>query len=168
MKYLSGEFKKGINTYINRLSFIAGSVELGDNVSIWAGASLRGDESYIKIGNNSNIQDNATVHVSENYPVVIGDFVTIGHNAIVHGCQICDRVMIGMGATVLDGAVIGSGSIIGAGALVSGGKIIPENSIVVGNPFKILRESNDKDVKYIIENAKSYVELAKEYLKQGI
>ena len=167
MSFIGGEFKKGKDVYINRLSYIAGSVEVGDNVSIWPGASLRGDEDYIKIGNDTNIQDNATVHVSENFHVEIGNGVTIGHNAIVHGCIIRDNVMIGMGATVLDGAIIGSGSIIGAGALISGGKIIPENSIVVGNPYKIIRESGEKDFTYITSNTKTYVILAKEYLKRG-
>jgi carbonic anhydrase/acetyltransferase-like protein (isoleucine patch superfamily) len=167
MKYLNGKTVKGKNVYVNRLAFIAGSVELSDGVNIWAGASLRGDECFIKIGENSNVQDNATIHTSENFPAVIGKGVTVGHNAVVHGCTVCDNVMIGMHATVLDGAVIGSGSIIGAGAVITGGKTIPENSIVVGNPFKIIRQSSEKDLEYIRKNAEDYALLAAEYEKLG-
>jgi len=167
VKYLDGKIIKGKNVYINKTAFIAGSVELGDNVSVWSGAAIRGDESYIKIGDNTNIQDNATIHVSDNFPVEIGKGVTIGHNAIIHGCIISDNVMIGMGAVIQDGAQIGSGTIIGAGSVITGRKIIPENSIVVGNPFKLIRESNEADYKYITENAKIYVEYATEYKKKG-
>lgn len=168
MKYLEGVIKKGKNVYINDRAYLSGSIELGDNVSIWPGASLRGDESYIKIGDNSNVQDNVTVHCGRDNPVVIGSGVTVGHNAIIHGCEIADNVIVGMGATVLDGAKVGSGCIIGACALITGGKVIPENSIVVGNPYKILRESSKKDLEYIKNNALEYVHTASEYAKRRI
>lgn len=159
------DIKTENGVYIDKLAHVSGSVTLGEDVSLWPGASVRGDRSSITIGSGSNVQDNATVHSEAKTPVVIGKNVTVGHNAVVHGARIEDNVIIGMGAIVLDGTVIGSNSIIGAGAVIGGGKVIPAGSVVVGNPFKILRETRAEEIEHIAENAKEYVLAAKEYAK---
>ena len=148
-------------------AFVVGDVRIKDGANIWFGASLRGDIDYIEIGENSNVQDNCTLHSSKGYPTILGKNVTVGHNAIVHGAKICDNVMVGMGSIVLDGTVVGSNTIIGAGAVVTGGKTIPENSVVVGNPAKVLRGITEAEKKRIADNAEEYVMLGKEYLKSG-
>ncbi len=153
----------GENVYINELAHISGEVSVGDDCSFWPGASVRGDRSSITIGHSSNVQDNATVHSEAATPVTLGNYVTVGHNAVVHGATVGDNVIIGMGAIVLDGAVIGKNTIIGAGAVIGGRKVIPEGSVVVGNPFKILREVTEAEIAHITENATEYVAAAREY-----
>lgn len=141
---------------------IVGDVILNENVNVWYGAVIRTEKETIEIGRDSNIQDLTVIHTDHGFPVRIGKRVTIGHRAIVHGCTIEDEVMIGMGAIVMNGAKIGKHSIIGAGALIPEGKIIPENSIVVGCPGKIIHQTSEQQVQSIIENAKHYVDLARE------
>ena len=120
---------------------------------------------YIKIGSRSNIQDNCTVHVTTDvYPTVIGDEVTIGHNVIIHGCEIEDRCLIGMGSIIMDGAVIGSGSLIGAGALVSPGTVVPPNSLVVGLPGKVVRETTEAERTETIERSQHYIDFSRKYM----
>ena len=144
---------------------VIGSVEIGKNSSVWFNAVIRADSDKVKIGENSNVQDNAVIHTSEGFGVKIGDNVTIGHGAIVHGCTIGDNVMIGMGAIVLNGAAIEENCIIGAGALVPQGKVIPAGSLAFGNPVKIVRKLTDDEIKSILDNAISYVNEANEYKK---
>ncbi len=144
---------------------VVGDVEIGKNSSVWFNAVIRADSSKVKIGENSNIQDNAVIHTSEGFGVQIGDNVTIGHGAIVHGCTVKDNVMIGMGAIVLNGAVIEKNSIIGAGALVTQGKVVPVGSLVFGNPMKIVRQLTNEEIESIKDNAFSYVNEAKNYNK---
>ena len=119
--------------------FLAGDVRVGKFSSIWPGVSARGDVNYISIGECSNIQDLVCLHVADENPCIIGDYVTVGHGAVLHGCEIEDHVLIGMSATVLTGAKIGRGSIIAAGAVVKENDVIPPNSLVVGVPGKIVR-----------------------------
>jgi len=159
------DVKLGNGVYVDKLAHISGSVTVGDDCSIWPGASIRGDRSHIIIGDRTNVQDNATVHSEAKSQAVIGSGVTIGHNAIVHGARVEDNVIIGMGAIVLDGAVIGTNSIIGAGAVIGGGKVIPAGSVVVGNPYRILRETRPEEIKHIEENAEEYVRAGREYAK---
>ena len=142
---------------------VIGDVEIGANSSVWFNAVIRADSDKVKIGENSNVQDNAVIHTSEGFGVHIGDNVTIGHGAIVHGCTVDNNVMIGMGVIVLNGAVIGENSIIGAGTLVTQGKIIPAGSLAFGNPVKVVRELTDDEIKSITDNANSYVKEAKDY-----
>lgn len=142
---------------------VIGNVELGEDVSIWHGAVLRGDTDSISIGNRSNVQDNCVVHCTEGYPVEIGENVSVGHGAVVHGCKLEDNVLIGMNATVLNGAHIGKNSIVGAGAVVSEGKEFPENSLILGVPAKRVKELNPEQVQMIQNNADNYVELSKQY-----
>jgi len=121
---------------------VIGRVKLGDDVSIWHNAVLRGDINSIEIGARSNVQDNASIHLADSYGVKIGADVVIGHNAVVHACTIDDNCLIGMGAIVMDGAHVGTGSIVAAGALVPPGKVIPPNSMVAGVPCKVMRETS--------------------------
>lgn len=138
-------------------------VTIKENSSVWFNAVIRGDSNSIYIGANSNVQDNAVIHTSSDHKVEIGNNVTIGHNAIVHGATIKDNVLFGMGAIILDGAIINENCIIGAGTLIPQNKIIPANSLVYGNPFKIVRKLTDLEKEKIISNALKYVNEAKEY-----
>ena len=142
---------------------VIGNVELGEDVSIWHGAVLRGDTDSITIGNNSNVQDNCVVHCTKGFPVEIGENVSVGHGAVVHGCKLDDNVLIGMNATVLNGAHIGKNSIVGAGAVVSEGKEFPENSLILGVPAKLIKEVSPEQVEMIQHNADNYVRLSKQY-----
>ncbi len=144
-------------------STIIGKVSAGPDIGVWYGAVVRADKDQITIGARSNIQDNCVVHTSSGHPVTIGDDVSVGHGAILHGCTIKDRVLVGMGAIVLNGAVIGEESIIGAGALVSEGKEIPPRSLVLGVPGKIVRQVTDDELGGTLQNASSYVQLAREH-----
>ncbi len=141
---------------------VIGNVTLEDGANIWYNAVVRGDESEIHIGKNSNVQDNCVVHVAEQYPTKIGDNVTIGHNATVHGAIIEDNCLIGMNAVVLDGAEIGEGSIVGANSVVTGGTKIPKNSLVLGTPAKVVKEIDKSEQNKL--HAEHYVELAKKYM----
>ncbi len=117
-----------------------GDVTLGDYSSVWYNAVLRGDINRIVVGHHTNIQDNAVLHLADELPCIVGNFVTVGHSAIVHACTVGDECLIGMGATVLDGAVIGEQSIVGANALVKQGMVVPPGSMVMGCPAKLVRE----------------------------
>ena len=151
------------SAFLAENAVVIGDVTLEKNANVWYGAVLRGDEGAIRIGEGSNVQDNATVHTDKNVSVVIGKNVTVGHNAVIHGCTVGDGTMIGMGAVVLNGAVIGKGCLIAAGALVKEGAVIPDGSLCVGVPAKIVRELDDEGKKGILENAAMYVHLAEEY-----
>ena len=142
---------------------VLGDVELGEDVSIWHGAVIRGDTDSITIDDNSNVQDNCVVHCTKGFPVEIGKNVSIGHGAVVHGCKLEDNVLIGMNATVLNGAHIGKNSIVGAGAVVSEGKDFPEGSLILGVPAKVVKQLNESQVKLIQDNADNYVKLSKRY-----
>ena len=142
---------------------VLGDVELGEDVSIWHGAVIRGDTDSITIDDNSNVQDNCVVHCTKGFPVEIGKNVSIGHGAVVHGCKLEDNVLIGMNATVLNGAHIGKNSIVGAGAVVSVGKDFPEGSLILGVPAKVVKQLNESQVKLIQDNADNYVKLSKQY-----
>ena len=144
-------------------SCVIGKVTVQENASIWPGACLRGDSGAIVVGKGSNVQDNATVHTSDGFDVTIGEGVTVGHNAIIHGCTIQNNVLVGMGATVLDGAIIQENCIIGAGALVSSGKTIPAGSLVVGLPGKVVRALTEQEIQSIKDNALEYIKLVSEY-----
>jgi carbonic anhydrase/acetyltransferase-like protein (isoleucine patch superfamily) len=119
------------------------------------------------IGDRSNIQDNCVVHTSKGFPVIIGNDVSVGHGAILHGCTIGNRVLVGMGSIILNGAAIGDGSVIGAGAVITEGKLIPPGSVVVGVPGKIVKEADAAQQEQILRNAASYIELAGEYARHG-
>jgi len=162
MKSFNGKLPKiHESVYISENVSIIGDVEIGENSSVWFGAVIRGDVCNVKIGNNSNIQDNAVIHVNYNMPSIIGDFVTVGHSAIIHGATIGDFVIVGMGAIVLEGAKVGKNVIIAAGSLVPPRMEIPDGVMVMGLPAKIVRTLRDEEIEHIKKNALDYVELGK-------
>jgi carbonic anhydrase/acetyltransferase-like protein (isoleucine patch superfamily) len=153
--------------YVDLSAQVIGDVELGENASVWMNAVLRGDVNAIRVGANSNVQDCAVLHgMREKYPVIVGEWVTIGHNATVHGCVVEDAVLIGMGATILNDARIGEGSIVAAGAVIAEHTIIPPNSLVAGVPGKVRRTLGDEDRKLILKYAQDYIDYVAIYLQE--
>ena len=151
------------NAYVSESVDIIGDVKVEENVSIWFGARLRADMNKIVIGANSNIQENAVVHVDIESPVIIGENVTIGHSAIIHGCNISNNVLVGMGSIILNNAKISKNSIVGAGALVTQGKEFEEGVLILGNPAKAVRKLSEEEIKSIKRSADNYVALSKKY-----
>ncbi|MFP4021140.1 MAG: gamma carbonic anhydrase family protein [Halanaerobium sp.] len=149
-------------TFIAPGSRIIGNVEIAEHSSIWYNAVVRADLAKIKIGKYSNIQENSTVHVDQNQEVEIGDYVTVGHNAVIHACKIGSKSLIGMNATILSGAQIGEGSIIGAGAVVPENTVIPPGSLVLGIPAKVVRSITKEKIIELKQHAVHYAELAVE------
>lgn len=142
---------------------LIGDVTMGDDSSVWFGSVLRGDNAPITIGARSNIQDLCMIHVDPGYPCSVGENVTVGHRAILHGCTIEDNTLIGMGAIVLNGARIGRNCLIGAGALVAENKVIPDNSMVLGMPGKVVRTLEEKDFENLARAAQHYVDKWKRF-----
>ena len=155
----------GAEVWIADTARVFGRVNLGNEVSIWFGAVLRGDADQIVIGNRSNVQENAVVHVDPGFPAIIGDDCIIGHGAIVHGAKLGNHVLVGMHATILNGAKIGNFCIIGANALVTEGMIVPDFSIVMGAPAQIKKQLSEEHIQKVKRNAQAYVDLSKEYIK---
>jgi carbonic anhydrase/acetyltransferase-like protein (isoleucine patch superfamily) len=145
------------NYFIADNATVIGRVRLASKVTIWFGAVLRGDNDQIEIGEGSNIQDNATCHIDPGFPLKIGKNVTIGHNAIVHGCTIEDDALIGMGSIVMNGAKIGQSSIVGAGSVITEGKEFPERSLIIGSPARVIRTLDDAQVQKMGSAARFYV-----------
>src|SRR6478735_10313032 len=137
---------------------VIGEVELRAGASVWYGAVVRADNAPIVIGRDSNLQDNVSAHADPAFPLTVGERVSVGHNAVLHGCTIEDDVLIGMSATVLNGARIGAGSLVAAGAVVTQGADIPPRSLVAGVPAKVRRELTDEELRGIAENAAVYLE----------
>jgi carbonic anhydrase/acetyltransferase-like protein (isoleucine patch superfamily) len=157
----------GVGCYVDVSAQVIGDVELGPQASVWMNAVLRGDVNSIRIGARSNVQDCAVLHGMRNlYPVIVGEMVTIGHNATVHGCVLEDNVLIGIGATILNNARIGEGSIIAAGAVIPERTIIPPNSLVAGVPGKIRRTLGDADRTLILKYAQNYLDYTAIYLAE--
>ncbi|MBN2018320.1 MAG: gamma carbonic anhydrase family protein [Candidatus Cloacimonetes bacterium] len=166
LEYLGKKPQVGKEVFIAEGAKVIGDVTLGDNVSVWFNAVVRGDVNYIKIGNNTNIQDNCVLHVTTHTaPLNIGKNVIVGHNVILHGCTIEDNCLIGSGAIIWDGAVIGEGSIVGAGAVVLEGFNAPPHSLIIGTPAKIKREVPEEQYKKISVAADHYAQYAQNYLK---
>jgi gamma-carbonic anhydrase len=150
--------------FVDASAQVIGDVEIGAEASIWMNVVVRGDVNTIRIGRRSNVQDGTIVHVMhETHPTRIGDEVTVGHGAIVHGCTIGDRVLIGMGATLLNGATVGSDSIVAARSLVTEGMTIPPRSLVMGSPARVKRSLTDEEVASILEYAANYVRSRQDY-----
>jgi carbonic anhydrase/acetyltransferase-like protein (isoleucine patch superfamily) len=164
-RILQMPIQKGIDVWIADTARVFGQVILGNECSVWFGAVLRGDGDWIKIGDRTNIQENAVIHVDPGFPTTIGEDCIIGHCAIVHGATLANNVLVGMHATVLNGASIGNFCIIGANALVTEGMVIPDYSIVMGSPAKVVKQLSAAHIEKVKRNAGSYVELSKEYLK---
>lgn len=162
-------FAAGRTPHLHPTSFVAagarvvGGVTLGPGASVWYNAVLRADGDTITVGANSNLQDNVSVHVDAGRPVVIGENVSVGHNAVVHGCTIGDGSLIGMGAVVLNGAKIGSGCLVAGGAVVLEGSEIPDGSLVAGVPAKVRRELTDEERAGLVRNAEHYLAHVQEH-----
>lgn len=147
---------------VARQAVVTGDVTIGKDSSVWYHAVIRGDIQSISIGEGSNIQDNAVLHVDADSPLKIGDHVTVGHGAILHGCTVEDGALIGMGAIVLNGAVIGKNSIVAAGALVTQNTVIPEGSLAMGSPAKVRRNVTEEEIRANLRNAENYIRESKE------
>ena len=167
-RFLRRQPTLGQGVYLARTAVVLGDVTLGDFSSVWYNAVLRGDINRIVIGRGTNIQDNAVVHLADDFPTTLGDYVTVGHSAIVHACTIGNECLIGMGSTILDGAVIGNQCLIGANALVTQGTKIPDGSLVLGSPAKIVKQLTPEQRAGLKWWADKYVENSAYCLKHGI
>ena len=152
------------SAFIEETAVVIGDVIIGEDASVWFHTVIRGDVHYIRIGARTNIQDLSLLHVTHNdYPLVIGNDVTVGHRVVLHGCTIKDRVLVGMGAIIMDGAEIGEDSLVGAGALVTEQTVVPPKSLILGSPAKVKRPVTEKELAWIRESAKNYVQYARQY-----
>jgi len=164
-----------LTCYIDPSAVIVGDVTIAEDASIWPLVAGRGDVNYIKIGKRSNIQDGSVLHVSratdsnpEGYPLIIGDDVTVGHKCMLHGCQLGNRILVGMGAIVMDGVVVEDDVFIGAGTLVPPNKRLESGYLYVGNPMIKKRPLKESEVNFLSQSAQNYVELKNEYLDEGL
>lgn len=149
--------------FVAKSADIIGEVSVDEDVSIWFGAVVRGDNNSITIKKGANIQDKCILHVTGDHSIYIGEYSSVGHNAIVHGCKIGKHSLIGMGSTILDGAEIGDYTIIGAASLVTKGKKIPSGVLCMGSPAKVIRNLTEDEIHSLKKNADNYIELSKKY-----
>ena len=162
MKKKSRFWEQGV--FIARGAFVFGQVQIGTDSSVFYNSVVRGDVNSITIGADTNIQDNCTLHVSDTDCLVVGNGVTVGHNAVVHACHVEDNVLIGIGAIVLDGAIIAKDSIVAAGSLVPPGKTYPPGSMIMGSPAKVTRKLTTEEKENIKKTAQGYITLKNKYL----
>jgi carbonic anhydrase/acetyltransferase-like protein (isoleucine patch superfamily) len=151
------------SAYVANEAVVIGKVTLGERTSVWPCATVRGDNEPIRIGNDVNIQDGAVLHVDPDCPLTLGDFVSIGHQAMLHGCTVGEGSLIGIQAVVMNKAVIGKDCLVGAGAIITEGKVFPDRTLILGAPAKVVRELSDKDVAFLRANAGYYVERQQMY-----
>ena len=164
--WLPDAVRRGEEAFVAPGAVVTGTVALGDRASVWYQAVVRGDGAPITIGAETNIQDGCVLHVDPPYPLIIGDRVTVGHRAVLHGCRIEDECLIGIGAVILNDARIGRHSIVGAGALVTEGMIVPPKSLVLGLPGRVVRSLDEDDAERIRANAAVYVDLAAHHARR--
>jgi carbonic anhydrase/acetyltransferase-like protein (isoleucine patch superfamily) len=145
---------------------VIGKVRLGDSVSIWFGATLRGDNELISVGDHSNIQEGSVLHTDLGFPLTVGKGVTVGHQAMLHGCTIGDGSLIGIQAVILNGAKIGKNCLVGAGALITEGKEFPDNSLIIGSPAKAVRSLTDEQITGLEKSAQTYVKRGAHFKQQ--
>jgi len=167
-KFLRKKPKLGKGVYIAKTAVVIGDVTLGAYSSVWYGAVLRGDINRVVVGHHTNIQDNAVLHLADDFACIVGNWVTVGHSAIVHACKVGDEVLVGMGAVILDGTVIGKQSIVGAKALVKQGMKIPPGSLVVGAPARVVRKLTQNERVGLKWWAEKYVDNSVYCLKHKI
>jgi carbonic anhydrase/acetyltransferase-like protein (isoleucine patch superfamily) len=159
--------KIAASAYIDPSAQVIGDVECGERSSVWCNVTIRGDVNYIRIGEESNVQDNSVIHVEHDvFPTILGNRVTVGHSATLHGCVIEDDCLIGIGAIILNGAKIGKGTVVAAGALVPEGMEIPPGSMVMGVPAKVRRELRPDEIERFRENAQNYVRYRQIYREE--
>lgn len=164
-EYLGKKPKIAKNVYVHSTAYVIGDVSIGELSSLWHYVVVRGDNDSIEIGKETNIQENSTIHTDPGYKVVIGDKVSIGHNAVIHGAKISSNVIVGMGAILLNGSEVGEYSIIGAGAVITQGTRIPPYSIAVGVPAKVIKKVSEKDIKLILENSEEYLRHVRRFMR---
>ena len=167
-RFLGKKPRLGKGVFIAKTATVIGDVTMGSHSSVWYGAVLRGDINRVLVGHHTNIQDNAVLHVADDFACIVGNWVTVGHSAIVHACKVGDEVLVGMGAVILDGAVIGKQSLIGAKALVTQGTRIPPGSLVLGAPAKVVRALTKKERAGLKWWAEKYVANTAYCLKHNI
>ena len=155
-----------LSAYVDDSAQVIGDVHVGEESSIWMNAVVRGDVNLIRIGHRTNIQDGTVVHVMRNpsHPTSLGDDITVGHGAIVHGCTIGNACLIGMGAILLNGVLVGEGSIVAAGTLLPEGAVVPPRSLVMGSPGKVRRSITDQEFEFILQSAQNYVSYRLDYM----
>ena len=166
--FLRRQPQLGEGVYLAQTAVVFGDVTIGEHSSVWYHSVLRGDINRIVVGHHTNIQDNSVLHVADEFPCLVGSWVTVGHGAIVHACTVGDEVLIGMGAVILDGAIVGEQSLVGAKALVTPGTKIPPGSFVLGAPAKVVRELTVEERAKLRWWAQKYVANAAYCLKHGI
>jgi len=166
-RFLTKEPTLADDVFIAPGATVVGDVRLGSRSSVWYGCVLRGDINFIQIGEGTNVQDGSIVHLDDDYPAVVGDYVTIGHAAVIHACIVEDECLIGMNATILDGAVVGRRSIVGAGSLVLQGMQIPPGSLVAGVPAKVKRLLSEEEQDALKPWAEKYVAVAAAHAARG-
>lgn len=164
----------GKNSYIDESAVLVGDIVLGNDVSVWPLVAGRGDVNKIRIGDRSNIQDGTILHVTrrsshqpDGFPLIIGDDVTVGHQCMLHGCTLGNRILVGMGAIIMDGTIVEDDVFIGAGTVVPPNKVLRSGYLYVGNPMKEARPLKDRELAFLKESAQNYVQLKKEYLLEG-
>lgn len=164
----------GKDTYIDPTALVVGDVQMGDDCSVWPVTVIRGDVHRIRIGDRCNIQDGSVLHVThagkytgEGYSLILGNDITVGHKATLHGCTLGDRILIGMGATVMDGAVVPDNVVVGAGSMVTPGKVLESGFLYVGSPARKARPLSEKEISFFTYSAQNYVALKNEYLREG-
>ena len=155
-----------LSAFVDASAQVIGDVHVGGESSVWMNAVVRGDVNYIRIGARTNIQDACVIHVSRNpsHPTSLGDDITVGHGAIVHGCTIGNACLIGMGAILLNGVLVGEGSIVAAGTLLPEGAVVPPRSLVMGSPGKVRRSITDQEFEFILQSAQNYVSYRLDYM----
>ncbi len=158
--------KIGRRAFIARNAFVIGDVVLGDDVGVWYNAVIRGDWANITIGSSTSVQDGAVLHIDIDKPLIVGDYVTIGHNAVLHSCTVGSNVLIGMGAVLME-STIPDDCIVGAGSLVPSGKVFPERTLILGNPARPVRDLSEEEVGIVRANAEDYVKLAASHRQHG-
>ncbi|MCA8863725.1 gamma carbonic anhydrase family protein [Vreelandella sp. F11] len=166
--YQYGEHQPNIHddVYIAETADVIGQVTLKSRASVWYQAVLRGDSDHLEVGEESNIQDGAVLHADPGFPLKVGKGVTVGHQAMLHGCTVGDGCLIGIQAVVLNGAVIGENSLVGAGAFIKEGAVFPPNSLIVGSPARVVRELSEEAVAGMKKNAQGYVERGKRHSQE--
>lgn len=153
-------------TFIASTATVIGSVDIADEASVWFGAVLRGDNDWIRIGRGSNVQDGAILHTDPGIELVVGEGVTVGHRVVLHGCEIGDRTLIGIGSTILNHARIGSDSVVGANSLVTEGKMFPDGVLLMGAPAKIVRELDSDEIAMLAGSAAVYIENSRRFIAE--
>jgi gamma-carbonic anhydrase len=155
------------SAYIDASAQVIGDVAIGERSSIWLNVSIRGDVNYIRVGDETSIQDNTVLHVDAGlYPCIVGNRVTVGHRVVLHGCEVADEVLIGIGAVVLNGAKIGAGAVVGAGALVPESMEVPAGTVVMGTPAKIRREVTPQERERFRTNCNNYIRITAIYKEE--